>query len=86
MLTAFGFDFRRVERHEDMAGALRDMLAVDGPAAMEVMIDPDQTFAPKLSSRRLEDGTMVSSPLEDMHPFLSREELADNMLVAPMPV
>ena len=43
------------------------------------MLDPAQVFAPKLSSRKLEDGRMVSSPLHDMAPFLSREELAANM-------
>ena len=40
----------------------------------------EQQFAPKLSSRKLEDGSMVTSPLEDMAPFLSREELAGNMI------
>ena len=50
-----------------------------GPQFCEVMIDPAQNFAPKLSSRKLDDGRMVSSPLHDMAPFLSREELAENM-------
>ena len=45
----------------------------------EIKLDPAQGFAPKLSSRKLQDGRMVSSPLHDMAPFLSREELADNM-------
>ena len=35
----------------------------------------------KLSSRRLDDGTMVTAPLEDLAPFLPREELAQNMLI-----
>ena len=46
----------------------------------EVTLDLEQQFAPKLSSRKLEDGSMVTSPLEDMAPFLSREELAGNMI------
>jgi acetolactate synthase-1/2/3 large subunit len=45
------------------------------------MLDLRQTFSPKLTSRRLEDGRMVSSPLEDMAPFLDREELRGNMFV-----
>ncbi len=44
------------------------------------MLDEAQDFAPKLASRRLADGTMVSPSLEDMAPFLAREELAENML------
>ena len=47
------------------------------------MLDKDQPFSPKVSSRRLPDGRMVSAPLEDMAPFLSREELATNLLVPP---
>ena len=45
------------------------------------MLDLAQPFAPKLTSRRLESGKMVSSPLEDMAPFLSREELRANMFI-----
>ena len=49
-------------------------------ALIEVMIDPNQQFSPKLASRKLDDGTMISPALEDMAPFLSREELADNLI------
>jgi acetolactate synthase-1/2/3 large subunit len=38
-------------------------------------------FEPKLSSKKLPDGKMVSAPLEDMFPFLSGEELQSNMIV-----
>ena len=44
------------------------------------MLDPEQGFEPKSSSRVLEDGRIISPPLEDLAPFLSREELAENML------
>ena len=47
---------------------------------IEVIVDPQQSFSPKLASRKLEDGTMVSPSLEDMAPFLSREELDSNIL------
>ena len=62
-----------------------DLLATDGPAICEVMIDLAQAFAPKLGSRRLPDGRMVTSPLEDMSPLLSREELRENLLIEPVP-
>ena len=41
----------------------------------------EQQFAPKLASRKLPNGRMVSSPLEDMAPFLDRDELRANMLI-----
>jgi acetolactate synthase-1/2/3 large subunit len=83
LAVAFGFGFQRCASHEGMQAMIRAMLQADGPQIMEVMLDPDQPFSPKLSSRRLEDGTMVSAPLEDLFPFLSREELAENMLIPP---
>jgi acetolactate synthase-1/2/3 large subunit len=50
------------------------------------MLNPEQSFEPKLSSRQLPDGRMVSAPLEDMFPFLSREELQENLLIPPIDV
>jgi len=79
--TAFGFDVHRCSRHDELAVTIRNALAGDGPQLVEVMLDPEQPFSPKLASRQLDDGRMVSSPLEDMAPFLPREELAENMLV-----
>ena len=77
--AAFGFPVHRITTHAQLIGALEETLHGAGPQFCEVMIDPAQNFAPKLSSRKLEDGRMVSSPLHDMAPFLSREELAENM-------
>jgi acetolactate synthase-1/2/3 large subunit len=76
-----GFGVRRTSRHDDMEKAIIETLESPGPQICEVMIDKNQQFAPKLASRRLEDGRMVTSALEDLAPFLSREELATNMLI-----
>ena len=65
----------------DFVGELRRILSSPEPEVCEVVLDRAQAFEPKLSSRRLPDGRMVSSPLEDMAPFLSREELRENMLM-----
>jgi len=46
------------------------------------MISPNQATAPRVSSVKKEDGTMSSRPLEDLWPFLDREEFAANMLVS----
>jgi acetolactate synthase-1/2/3 large subunit len=78
---AFGFPARRATSHDDMVAAIAATLDGDGPQMCEVMLDKAQAFAPKLSSRRLDDGSMVTSALEDLAPFLSREEMARNMLI-----
>jgi len=79
--AAFGFPFVRCATHAELCATIAATLQTDGPAMAEIMLDLTQQFAPKLSSRKLEDGRMVTSPLEDMAPFLSREELRSNMLV-----
>jgi acetolactate synthase-1/2/3 large subunit len=78
---AFGFEIRRCASHHELADTIHDFLSSPGPQLLEVMLDPEQPFSPKLSSRKLDDGTMISSPLEDLAPFLSRAELAENMLI-----
>ena len=78
--AAFGIPFVRCNRHEELRESISQTLNHDGYAMCEVTLDLEQQFAPKLSSRKLEDGSMVTSPLEDMAPFLSREELAGNMI------
>lgn len=80
LAAAYGLGATRLEG-PDFKESLRGVLASPEPEVCEVMLDRKQTFEPKLTSRRLPDGRMVSSPLEDMFPFLSREELRENMLV-----
>ncbi len=63
------------------SSAVEELLCSNKPALIEVMVDPDQPFSPKLASRKLEDGTMVSPALEDMAPFLSPAEMAQNRII-----
>jgi acetolactate synthase-1/2/3 large subunit len=81
--AAYGIESTVAEGPQFMDAVIRTLTAT-GPAVCEVILDPEQAFEPKLSSRRLPDGRIVSSPLEDLHPFLSREELADNMIIPPL--
>ncbi len=78
---AYGIPARRVDDHEHLAETIAWALASDGPALVDVMMDPQQNFAPKVQALKLEDGTIVSKPLEDMYPYLPREEFYANLLV-----
>jgi acetolactate synthase-1/2/3 large subunit len=60
------------------------ILAQKGPVLCEVILDPEQTFEPKTSSKQLPDGRIVSAPLEDMYPFLERQELLENLWIKPV--
>ena len=75
--TAYGIPSVRVDRVSEME-TVRAALDSPGPALIEVMLDPQQEFEPRSRSKVLPDGTMVSPPLEDMYPFLSPDELAEN--------
>lgn len=79
LAAGFGLPFIRCHNHAELDQFITDALQHKGPLVCEVMLDLKQQFSPKLSSRRLEDGRLVTSPLEDMAPFLNREELAENM-------
>lgn len=84
LATAFGLPYRRLDHVNDIARVVRETVEGDGPQICEVVLDPTQFFSPKLSSKALPDGRMVSAPLEDMYPFLPREEFLANMLVTPL--
>ena len=62
-----------------MEKKIREILETPGPVFCDVELTPGYTFSPKLSSRRLEDGSIVSPSLEDMFPFLSPHEMQNNI-------
>lgn len=81
LAQAFEIRYLRCDNHQDLETVIAQTLADRQPALCEVILTAEQGFAPKLSSRQLTDGRLVSSPLEDLAPFLSREELRENMLI-----
>ena len=81
LAEALGFPYFKAEHNSELAGAVEAALAVDGPVICEAFVDTDQNFEPKSSGKRLPDGIMVSPPLEDLTPFLSDEEMNENMIV-----
>ena len=80
---AYGVPATRVTRHDELDEAIGAALISAGPALVDVVMDPDQPFVPKVAAERLPDGRLVSRPLEDMTPLLDRAEFADNMIVPP---
>lgn len=81
---AYEIPFFHVATHETMNDTIAAALRVEGPSLCEVMITPKQLFSPKAASLKLADGRMISKPLEDLFPFLEREEFLSNMLVSPL--
>ena len=79
--AAYGLPYFRLKNNQVLDAKLPEIFATEGPALVEVMLDPFEKLGPKAASKKLPDGTMVSAPLEDMAPFLPREEFAANMLI-----
>lgn len=81
LATAFGYPYYKANSNKDMKKAVDATLEVDGPAFCEIFVSTVQNFEPKSSTKRLEDGTLVSPPLEDLAPFLDRDEFKKNMII-----
>ncbi|NUM34555.1 MAG: thiamine pyrophosphate-binding protein [Candidatus Brocadiae bacterium] len=77
---AFGIKSIRLSDKDKITETIKEILALDEPFLCEVVVNSDYIFVPKLSSRKLDDGTMVSPSLEDMYPFLDRAEYRRNMV------
>jgi acetolactate synthase-1/2/3 large subunit len=84
LADAYGIKYVCAEKIADLDDAIHQTLAFDGPVLMEVMCIPDQDIAPSAASKRKDDGTMISKPLEDMYPFLPRDEFLKNMVISPI--
>ena len=82
--SAYGLKAARISNQKNLREEVSQVLNTDGPVVCDVMVDQDLQTAPKLSSMARPDGTMVSKPLEDLWPFLGREEFKANMIIPPL--
>lgn len=79
--AAYGYPYVSIHHNSELGERLSKVLSMDGPVICEIFVSRDQNFEPKSSAKRLPDGTMVSPPLEDLSPFLSEEEMEENMII-----
>jgi acetolactate synthase-1/2/3 large subunit len=79
--AAYGMEAARVREIADLDMAIQKALDYPGPYLLEIITPPEQPIIPTVSSRVNPDGSMSSRPLEDMAPFLSREEYLSNLLI-----
>ncbi len=82
---AYGLKTAIIEDQSDLRASVRKVLRMKGPVVCDVKVIPDEVRAPRLSSVQRPDGSFVSKPLEDLWPFLDREEFLANMIVPPLP-
>ncbi len=83
--ASYGLATYVLKDQTDLRAEVRKVLAIPGPVLCDVNVLPDEVRAPRLQSYQKPDGSFVSKPLEDLFPFLEREEFLANMIVAPLP-
>lgn len=84
LAAAFGYPYYSAHSNADMKSAVDKTLAENGPVICEIFVSTTQNFEPKSATKKLLDGTLVSPPLEDLAPFLDREEFLSNMIIEPI--
>jgi acetolactate synthase-1/2/3 large subunit len=79
LAATFGFSYSSIQTNDELEKGIRHALTQEGCIICEVNISAEQRIFPKASAFRCPDGTFESRPLEDMAPFLPREEVWECM-------
>jgi acetolactate synthase-1/2/3 large subunit len=79
--ASFGLQTARILSQENLREQVRSVLETPGPVVCDVHVIPDEVRGPRLSSMQRPDGSLFSKPLEDLWPFLDREEFLANMII-----
>lgn len=85
LCQGFELDYQRLDDELDLESSIETLYSHNRPSLLEVILDLRQEFAPKLASKKLADGSMVTAELEDMSPLLGDETLA-NLQAAAMAI
>ena len=75
---AYGIAYQKISSAKELTTGLDCLKKHHGPLICEVMTPENQLLIPRVASKALPDGSMISMPYDDMFPFLSREEYAEN--------
>ena len=81
LAAAYGMPYGKISSNGELSEGIEEALKADSYYICEVVCDTEQKFEPKSATKRLDDGSLFSPPLEDLAPFLSREELKANMYI-----
>lgn len=81
---AYSIPFFRAAEVNELDEILDKVFGIEGPVLCEIICPEDQEVIPTVSSAKRSDGSMVSKPIEDMYPFLDREEFAEQMIIKPL--
>jgi acetolactate synthase-1/2/3 large subunit len=81
LAAAYGIPSDRINNNTELHEKIDGIINQPGPFICEIMMPEDQPLIPRVASMKKPDGSIVSRPLEDLYPFLDREEYNENMIV-----
>ncbi len=84
LAIAYGYPYFSCKNNSEIDSFISKCMSHQGALIGEIFVDTVQIFEPKSGTKKLQDGSLVSSPLENLFPFLSDEELAENMFIKPI--
>lgn len=76
---AYGLKYLRLNSTKNIKGIIGKVLNTKGPVVCEVYVDPMQETIPRVSSKLLPDGRIISVSMEDLYPFIARDDFEKNM-------
>lgn len=84
--NAYGIKAERISNNEELHAKIDNVLVQNEPFICEIMMPENQLLIPRVPSLKNPDGTIASRPIEELYPFLSREEFLQNMIVKPIDI
>ena len=81
---AYGIKYNSIKGQDQLEKKIEGTINYKGSIICEVFTDPNQKIMPSVTSKVLPGGQIVSVPLEDMFPFLPREEFEQEMIIKPV--
>ena len=82
LAAAYGYPYLSCKTNAELKNFVEKALKTEGALIAEVFTDTKQVYEPKSATKKLEDGSLYSPPLEDLAPFLPEEELRANMAIS----
>ena len=84
--AAFDLPYFLIEDQNDLGSRIDAIFNQPGPCICEVLISAKQEIVPRQGFAKRNDGAFEPRPLEDMYPFLDREQLRSLMIVPDVTV
>ena len=76
---AFNIPYLSIKNNKQLTKTIDKFIKYNSYIICEIFVSIDQEFEPKNNSKKLKDGTIITPPLQDLYPFLSKKELEENM-------